>query len=175
MISFLLIYKDFKLNNKVKEVKKLTKTSMSISILDEKLRQAGKELKKEIARDVKSIQDCAECFENWVHDNFAYFVQVCNTPHLLVLAKFGGFRYWPAKVMSVAGDKVTVEFFGDHSQADVPQENCYLYRKPKLTTDALFNAAVKVNFSDSFFHLFSFLFYSVRFKFTLNETNSNSI
>lgn len=117
---------------------------MTISNLDAKLKKSGKNLIQEIVHDVKSIEDCAECVQNWLNDRDAYFVEVCQKPHLLVLAKFGNY-HWPAKVMSVLGDKVTVEFFGDHTQADVFEGNCYLYRQPKKSKDNLFNKAVKVN------------------------------
>lgn len=117
---------------------------------DDKLKQAARELKRECAKDVKSIRECAECFQNWVNDREGYFVKVCSKLHVLVLAKYDNFPYWPAKVMSVLGDKVNVEFFGDHTRADVPEKNCYLYRKPKFSKDPSFNEAVVVSFMLSF-------------------------
>ena len=46
--------------------------------------------------------------------------------------------------MSVNGDNVRIEFFGDHTRAEVLASNCHLYRKPKKSKNADFNAAVKV-------------------------------
>lgn len=120
-------------------------TIMSILITDdEEVEIATREFKKECLHDVKCIRECVECFQNWINDHQEYFVKACNFPHLLVLAKFGHFPHWPAKVMSVLGDKVSVEFFGDHTRADVSDNDCYLYRKPRTSKDPPFKAAVEV-------------------------------
>lgn len=88
-----------------------------------------KQLREECTRDVTSIQACAECFQSWIDDRYNFFTNVCSKPHLLVFAKVASYLPWPAKVMSTCGDKVNVEFFGDHSQADVSFKQCTLYRK----------------------------------------------
>lgn len=80
-------------------------------------------------RDVRSIRTCPECFEYWANDPNDYFTKVCAKPHLIVYAKAEGHKFWPAKVMSVNGNLVNVEFFGEHSQADVPAKLCILYPK----------------------------------------------
>lgn len=61
------------------------------------------------------------------------------------MTKTGYYPYWPAKVMSVNGDNVRVEFFGEHTRAEVSASNCHLYRKPsKRSKNADFNASIKV-------------------------------
>lgn len=80
-------------------------------------------------RDVRSIHTCPECFEYWAIDPNDYFTKVCAKPHLIVYAKAEGHKLWPAKVMSINGNMVNVEFFGEHSQADVLAKHCVLYPK----------------------------------------------
>ncbi|XP_031636696.1 uncharacterized protein LOC116349425 [Contarinia nasturtii] len=83
-------------------------------------------------RDVKSIRTCSECFASWVNDPDDYFTKVCTKPHLIVYAKAVPFQFWPAKLMSINGHVANVEFFDDHTQADVPVENCILYPKEHI-------------------------------------------
>ncbi|XP_055306193.1 MYND-type zinc finger-containing chromatin reader Zmynd8-like [Sitodiplosis mosellana] len=84
-------------------------------------------------RDVRSIRTCSDCFEYWANDSQNYFTKVCTKPHLIVYAKVDGCRkFWPAKVMSVNGNMVNVEFFGDHTQDDVRAEKCVLYTRHTL-------------------------------------------
>ncbi|XP_031636681.1 protein kinase C-binding protein 1-like [Contarinia nasturtii] len=78
-------------------------------------------------RDVNSIQTCPDCFENYFVDEKNYFTMVCTKPHLLVFAQLENYPAWPAKVMKVEENVVNVEFFGDHTEDDVPFEKCYLY------------------------------------------------
>lgn len=48
--------------------------------------------------------------------------------------------------MSVIGDKVNVEFFGDHTCADVAESVCYVYRKPTRTANVDLTKAIAVSF-----------------------------
>lgn len=89
--------------------------------------KAANSLSMDCHSDAKSIRNCAECFQFWVNDRFLSFTKVCSTPHMPVFAKVGTFPFWPAKVMSVEGHLVNVEFFGDHSQAFVESDKCLLY------------------------------------------------
>ncbi|XP_055306216.1 MYND-type zinc finger-containing chromatin reader ZMYND8-like [Sitodiplosis mosellana] len=126
----------------LRDIKILTQVYSQHYEDEQSMVQEAKELKRECAHDVKSIRLCNECFDNWMKDRNGYFVKVCAKPHLLVMAKYDCHPYWPAKVMSVFGDKVNIEFFGDHTQADVSDSNCYLYRKPKKSANADLNEAV---------------------------------
>lgn len=113
------------------------------------LKKVADELFELCHRDVKSIRACANCFEYWINDSDDYFTKVCDKPHMLVYAKLDRFPYWPAKVMSIHGNVADVEFFGDHTQADIPMANCYLYSKQypgKSKNDKSLGEAQKVQF-----------------------------
>ncbi|XP_022697802.1 protein kinase C-binding protein 1-like [Varroa jacobsoni] len=65
--------------------------------------------------------------------NGNFFSEVCSPPHIIVWAKIRGFPHWPAKVMRVEGDQVTVKFFGDHNKSLVTLGNCtILTQKPPV-------------------------------------------
>lgn len=82
-----------------------------------------------MVEEIKSIRKCAECYANAYHHSDSWFAMACAEPHLIIWAKMKGFKYWPAKFMSVDGQSVNVRFFGDHLYADVPATNCFLYAK----------------------------------------------
>lgn len=70
--------------------------------------------------------------------------------HFFLFGSFStsGFTFWPAKLMSIDGQMVNVRFFGDHTHADVPATNCFLYSghnpdKRRSATTA-YNSAIKV-------------------------------
>lgn len=111
---------------------------------DRKLEKAANGLQEISQSDAKGIEACAECVENWRNNRDDYFTMACSTPHLLVFAKLDEFPYWPAKAMSLVGGTVYVEFFGDHSHADVPPSNCQLYTKYKKAKNSQLNVALKV-------------------------------
>ncbi|XP_031628627.1 protein kinase C-binding protein 1-like [Contarinia nasturtii] len=71
-------------------------------------------------------ETCIDCCQNFITDEENCFVMVCTKPHLLVFAKFCKYPLWPAKVMKVEENLVRVEFFGDHKEADIPSEDCFL-------------------------------------------------
>ncbi|XP_055306189.1 uncharacterized protein LOC129570556 [Sitodiplosis mosellana] len=89
--------------------------------------RAIKSFSENCHRDVNSIRKCSECFNAWTKDRYNYFTRACSKPHLLVFAKTPANPFWPAKVMLINGKMVNVEFFGDHTQADIPAEDCFLY------------------------------------------------
>lgn len=91
------------------------------------LTKAVKYLLGNCRRDVESIRKCSECFRAWTEDRLTYFTRACSKPHLLIFAKTPDNPLWPAKVMQIKGDLVNVEFFGDHTQADIPAKDCFLY------------------------------------------------
>lgn len=100
------------------------------NISDEKEKKYAKSLYERCKRDVNSIKKCACCFSFWLTDSTDFFTQVCDKPHLLLWVKYDDYPYWPAKLMSVDGTKVNVEFFDEsHSQADIDVEYCLLYSK----------------------------------------------
>lgn len=94
---------------------------------DAKLMKAIKTLSENCHRDISSIEKCSECFNARTNDQLCYFTKVCSKPHLLVYVKTPKNPFWPAKVMLFKDGMANVEFFGDHSQADVPVKDCLLY------------------------------------------------
>lgn len=91
------------------------------------MKRAVSSLLEQCQSDVKSIKTCSDCFEYWTNDHKDYFTNVCAKPHLLVFAKLPNYPLWPAKVMSINGNKALVTFFGDHTQEDIPLTKCFLY------------------------------------------------
>ncbi|XP_031636693.1 uncharacterized protein LOC116349423 [Contarinia nasturtii] len=90
-------------------------------------KKAAESLSERCHRDVKSIQLCADCFEYWNTSRDDYFTRVCAKPHLVVFARLNPYPYWPGKLMSIDGEIANIEFFGDHTQADVPVASCFLF------------------------------------------------
>lgn len=80
-------------------------------------------------REINDIKSCSECYLNRRKNIKDRMIRACERPHLLVWAKFDYFPYWPAKVMSYNDKCVSVEFFDDHSTAEVEVDNCLLYSK----------------------------------------------
>lgn len=111
---------------------------------NQQLKKAIIELKTNCERAAKGIRACPECMENWSRDRYDYFTKVCRKPHLIVTAKMDTAPYWPAKVMAMDGYMAYVEFFGDHTQADIPSDKCHLYTKPKESTNEDLNFAFDV-------------------------------
>lgn len=104
-------------------------------------------------RDIKSIKTCVDCFKYWIKDRKNYFTRVCTKPHLLVFVKITGYPLWPAKVMSINGKMANVEFFDDHTQADIQLSKCFLYSEKCYTevrNDKDFKDALKVNLHEFF-------------------------
>lgn len=105
------------------------------------------ELSELCRHDVKNIRSCGDCYSYWVEDPDNYFTKVCKIPHVIVFAKVKGFAYWPAKLMTIKNKTINVEFFGEHTQADIPAENCFLYSKKypdKKQNDPDFDDAMEV-------------------------------
>lgn len=96
------------------------------------MKQALLSLTEHLARDIGSIAACVDCYGFFIKNPRDYFTRVCSKPHLLVFAKLDFYPYWPAKVMSVDENIANVEFFGDHTQEDIPFDKCYLYSKDFL-------------------------------------------
>lgn len=97
--------------------------------------------------DIKCIQTCAECFEYLISGDKDYFARACSKPHLLVYARIPRFPNWPAKVMTMNDTTANLQFFGDHTQADVLLEDCFLYSNrftAKNLMDRKLNVAIKV-------------------------------
>lgn len=93
--------------------------------------EAALELKEDCHEYADAIKTCTDCYESRlsyeIQPNF--FESVCTKPHLLVLAKCDGFPLWPAKLMRYNNDNriATIQCFGDHQEADVPFDKCFLY------------------------------------------------
>lgn len=57
----------------------------------------------------------------------SWFTMVCAKPHIVLWAKVEGWNYWPVKMMSTEGSIVNVQFFGEHTEADVAVTKCFFY------------------------------------------------
>lgn len=92
--------------------------------------------------EINNLIDCNECYANIDTHPDTWFSQVCSKAHLIVWARAFNWPYWPAKVMSVDGPKISIQFFGDQSMATITADKCYLYSKEnpikitKLTLNA---------------------------------------
>lgn len=70
---------------------------------------------------------CYDCYLNEYNEE-NWFTMVCSKPHCVVWAKVNEGPFEPAKVMSVnEQNEVHVCFFGDHQNAIVPADKCFLY------------------------------------------------
>lgn len=116
---------------------------------DEKLNKVRKSILEICERDAKCIKTCIECFEYWVSGNDDFFAMACSKPHLLVFAKVEEYPHWPAKVMEINGNTALVEFFGDHTQADVPLKSCFLYSESFESQNRSNDAKIKRAFDVS--------------------------
>lgn len=58
----------------------------------------------------------------------------------------GSKKFWPAKAMAVNGNMVNVEYFGDHTQDDIPAAKCILYTRhsTQFKKSTPFNDAILV-------------------------------
>lgn len=72
---------------------------------------------------------CPECYVELCTNKKQWFVRVCKQPHLLIWAKIYKYPYWPAKVMSIQGDQINVQFFDDHTTSKIVAEECFLFSK----------------------------------------------
>lgn len=95
--------------------------------------EAAKSLKEDWCNEVKEIRMCIDCYYSRLtsENNPDYFTLVCKKPHLLVYvqeSKADGSRWWPAKVLSENDGTATIQYFGDHSQADNYKfKQCYIF------------------------------------------------
>lgn len=98
-------------------------------------------------KEINNIKACSECYGNRCKNSKDWMIHACERPHLLVWAKVEFYPYWPAKVLSYSDKYVSVEFFDDHSTAEVKVGNCLLYSKEYPidgTRPASISAAVMV-------------------------------
>lgn len=108
-------------------------------------------LLKTCERDASYIKNCAECFQYWISGEEDFFEMACSKPHLLVFAKFKEWPPWPGKVMEIYDNSANIEFFGEHTEAEIPLESCFLYFEgielENCTTDAELVNAIKVRYT----------------------------
>lgn len=84
-------------------------------------------LKDVVNEEIDGLRKCSTCYANAYADPENWFTMVCDEPHIVAWAKFHGCNYWPVKIMSAIGRKLSVRFFGDHAHADVGAVKCYLF------------------------------------------------
>lgn len=90
---------------------------------------AASELVNYLLEDMRSISICVECYEHAFAVGESSFIIPCEKPHLLVWADAEEYGCWPAKAMKIDQNTVHVRFFGDHTTADLPLENCLVFTK----------------------------------------------
>lgn len=84
-------------------------------------------LKNVIIEEIDGLCKCSDCYANAHAHPDDWFTMVCSAPHIVAWAKFQGCNFWPVKVMSAVGKKLSVRFFGDHTHADIAATKCYLF------------------------------------------------
>lgn len=53
---------------------------------------------------------------------------LCKQPHLILWVKQKSYPYWPAKLLSIHDEKISVRYFGkEHGRADVRANDCCLF------------------------------------------------
>lgn len=99
--------------------------------------------------ELSSTDTCAECYINANNSPQTFFVIACKVPHMVVWAKLKNYPHWPAKLMSIDNGVANVRFFGDHTYAKVPVDQCYLYSRetPNGTSDKNNKIAGAINVS----------------------------
>lgn len=105
--------------------------------------KAAKTLIDSVDDEVFSLQTCSECYENAYKHPINSFVMPCKSPHPIIWAKVSGYSFWPAKLMSVDNGTIHVRFFGDHSVANLTENDCLLYSSESPdTVSATISAAL---------------------------------
>lgn len=110
---------------------------------------AARSLLNFIAKEIQTVRICFDCYSN--NNNYPNhgFTIVCTVPHLIIWAKKSASNYWPAKLLSVAGQQINVCYFGDHIHAALTAHNCLLYSELSpsriFKPSANYDAAVKVS------------------------------
>lgn len=81
-----------------------------------------------LTKEIDIAKKCTDCYRNANIGEMGWFTRVCRKPHLIVWAKRCDSNYWPGKVMSINGEEVMVQFFGNHTTTSVPAaSSCFLY------------------------------------------------
>lgn len=87
--------------------------------------EAARALYDHFVEEVESVKKCVDCHSNALAP-IEWFEMPCSKPHLVVWAKMKE-MFWPAKVMDVEDQMLSVRYFGDHTHAYVAATNCYLF------------------------------------------------
>lgn len=117
------------------------------------IRNSSKELISYIDEEISSVKKCTQCYHNAFEFPENAFVMRCDAVHKVIWAKLDGFNYWPAKLMPISDKIVDVRFFGDHTNASVNLDHCYLYsknppdygKKAKKCLSEIYTLALKVS------------------------------
>lgn len=123
---------------------------MSPHLGDHDKTKRAKMLLKYVIAEIESVKKCIQCHLNSLKYRYHWFTMVCDEPHLIIWAHMKGYRYWPAKLMSVDEQQVNVRFFGSyHKHDDVSVNKCFLYSKEcpsnvKISTNS-YKLAIKVS------------------------------
>lgn len=102
-----------------------------------------------VKAEIKSVQNCTECYENAFQFPDSSFSMPCTPPHALIWAKAPGWSWWPAKAMSTNDGLIHVRFFCDHTVLNISPASCLLFTElnnyypgGKICTNAQFKAAI---------------------------------
>lgn len=119
-------------------------------------------LKDVVKEEIDGLRKCSTCYANAHAYPDNWFTMVCDEPHIVAWAKFQGCNFWPVKIMSAIGRKLSVRFFGDHTHADIAAAKCYLFSEQSPAGKAAksrggpYQIALQVSCGCTFFNLHSF-------------------
>lgn len=115
------------------------------------------ELAKDVVKEeIDGLRKCSNCYANAHTYPENWFTMVCDEPHIVAWAKFQGCNFWPVKIMSAIGRKLSVRFFGDHTHADIAATKCYLFSEESPAGKAAksrggpYQSAVQVSVQNKF-------------------------
>lgn len=114
-----------------------------------KFTSAAAKLQAFCSKELKFMNNCENCFENFYKNPGEWLFKACDYPHLVLWVDITnydfwpadkGFKYWPAKALAVDESGIAIVFFGHHQFATVSTNDCYLYSSPSsyfsnMTTD----------------------------------------
>lgn len=89
----------------------------------------AKALQKRCNNEIETIKLCGDCYMN--ANQPSSFTFVCSKPHLLLWVMYGEYPIWPAKLLAARKGRkpLKVQFFGDHTSAEVTYKDCFLFSK----------------------------------------------
>lgn len=92
--------------------------------------------------EIKNASSCAECYERMHNKPENWQSLACSHPHLVLWIELNrnciywpankGYRYWPAKLVSVGRKNVKAIYFDGSEFVEIPRSNCFIYSRNDL-------------------------------------------